>query len=87
MILGQKPIGAKEKGRILGEIFDKHGFDITDVQFVEIFKKEYPENWKRINNAYNRQIRKSKPGNKLPMPPPDQYLKNMYNVYKKKRSE
>lgn len=59
--------------------------DINDAEeFVTLFKQQYPDDYAKIQKAYLAEERKDKKGKGHPMPQPDQYLKNMYNVAIKK---
>jgi hypothetical protein len=51
---------------------------------MEKFIETYPDDWKKINSNYNKHVRKSKEGKSIPMPKPEQYLKNMLYVWQKK---
>lgn len=54
--------------------------------FIELFKKEYPKDWLKIVNSYDKHKKINKPGKIQPMPEPTQYLINTYKVYSKKLS-
>ncbi|UUV23831.1 MULTISPECIES: hypothetical protein [Lysinibacillus] len=82
--MAQKPVPAKEKK--LSNLFEKHGLDISEEQFIEIFKEEYSKDWSRIQETYAKQEEKRKPGQAAPMPEPTKYLQNMYKVFIKKHS-
>lgn len=82
--MAQKPVPAKEKK--LANLFEKHGMEITEDQFIQIFKDEYPKDWYRIQDTYAKQEEKRKPGKAAPMPEPIKYLRNMYKVFMKKHS-
>lgn len=53
-------------------------------EFKSKFKEIYPNDWKRIINKYNEEERKTKPGKAHPMPEPEKYLENTFNVWKMK---
>ncbi|MEE4000985.1 hypothetical protein V1T75_11620 [Tenacibaculum sp. FZY0031] len=53
--------------------------------FMEKFIETYPSDWEKINSNYNKHLRKNKEGKSFPMPKPEQYLKNMLNVWQKKQ--
>jgi hypothetical protein len=56
--------------------------DRSDVnEFVNLFIKNYPSDWQRINERWNKHEIANK-GKKHPMPKPEQYLINLYNNYK-----
>lgn len=82
--MAQKPVPAKEKK--LKVLFEKHGIDISENEFIEIFQVEYPRDWVRIQEIYKLQEENRKTGKAAPMPEPFQYLRNMYKVYLKKHS-
>lgn len=42
----------------------------------------YPDDWEKINKAFVKEERKTKPGKSHPMPNPDKYLENTYKVVK-----
>lgn len=65
-------------------IFLEKGMDISEKEFIEVFKSLYPKDWERIVSRYNKEEEKTKPGKKHPMPEPNKYLSNTYKVYKKK---
>lgn len=54
-------------------------------EFKEKFIELYPKDWKKIEKAYNDHVRNTKEGKKIPMPKPEQYLKNALNVWNKKQ--
>lgn len=53
-------------------------------EFIDKFKELYPKDWARIEKSYRDHVRNTKPNKKIPMPNPDQYLKNALNVWNKK---
>ena len=53
-------------------------------EFINLFKVEYPTDYQRIVKTYNDEERKDKKGKGHPMPHPDVYLRNTYNVAIKK---
>ena len=55
--------------------------------FIEKFKELYPKDWAKIEKSYRDHVRDTKPGKKIPMPKPDQYLKNALNVWTKKNQQ
>jgi hypothetical protein len=59
--------------------------DISDLtEFKTQFKKLYPKEWQNIIKTYNDEIRRDKKDKGVPMPEPEQYLTNAYNVGLKK---
>jgi hypothetical protein len=68
------------------KIFEEIGSDCSLNEFTEKFLKDYPSDWDRINKVYNQHERKDVKGKGHPMPEPDQYMKNMYNVGKIKHN-
>jgi len=80
--MGQSVIVKKEEK--VTKIFNTHGLNISEMEFVEIFKKEYPKDWDRINKVYTDEEKETKPGKSHPMPEPKIYLINTYKVYKNK---
>lgn len=70
-------IKKKEKvNRILAELGTACTFEAFSVKF----KEYYPEDWKRINQRYNQHEKMDSKGKGHPMPNPDRYMQNMYNV-------
>lgn len=60
--------------------------DITNAdEFAKLFLQQYPDDYSRIQKTYNKEEWKDKKGKGHPMPCPDTYLRNMYNVAIKKR--
>lgn len=73
-----------KKEEKVNKIFEQLGIDVTLEEFVEKFKEDYPKDWDRINKIYNQHERRDIKGKGHPMPEPNQYLKNMYNIGKTK---
>jgi hypothetical protein len=65
----------------LSKLPEKYSF----IEFKEKFIELYEKDWKKIEKAYNDHIRDSKEEKKIPMPKPEQYLKNALNVWNKKQ--
>ena len=61
--------------------------DFTPDEFIEKFKELYPEDWAKIDRCYQEHEQKTKPGKKHPMPHPNQYFKNLLNVFGKNKRE
>ena len=57
--------------------------DFSQQDFIDKFKELYPKDWTKLEKAYAEHIRNTKPGKPVPMPKPEQYLKNALNVWKK----
>ena len=55
--------------------------------FIDKFIELYEKDWIKIEKTYFEHLRKTKPGKKNPMPKPEQYLKNMLNVWNKNNSK
>jgi hypothetical protein len=51
------------------------------------FRELYPDDWGRIVSRYNKHKKISKPGKRIPMPPPEKYLSNMVGTYLSKKSK
>lgn len=49
-------------------------------EFKELFKKMYPDDWKRINRKYLKETVNVKAEKEYPMPEPEVYLHNMYQM-------
>lgn len=68
-------------------LVNKLGRDCDKDEFVLNFKMDYPKDWKKINDKYTNHEyanqNKKKPTH--PMPIPEQYIKNMLNVWLKKQ--
>lgn len=60
---------------------EKYEFQEFKEKFIELYEKD----WKKIEKTYNDHIRDTKTGKKIPMPKPEQYLKNALNVWNKKQ--
>lgn len=73
-----------KKAEKVNSIFQELGENCSFESFSTLFKKNFPDDWARIIRVYNRHERKDKKGKGHPMPEPEQYLKNAYNVGKKK---
>jgi inorganic pyrophosphatase len=58
--------------------------DYSDIEFIEKFKELYPNDVKKIEANYRKHQRKTKPGGNHPMPSPDQYMRNMLNIFRNK---
>lgn len=58
------------------------GYSFED--FIDRFKELYMSDWKKIEANYFEHIKRTKPGKPVPMPKPEQYLKNALNVWLKK---
>lgn len=65
-------------------IFSELGANCSFEEFFEKFKEKYPNDWARINEVYREHERKDTKGKGHPMPKPEQYMINAYNVGKKK---
>lgn len=73
-----------KKAEKVKSIFMELGGNCSFEEFSAQFKEKFPNDWNRIIAVYNRHERKDKKGKGHPMPKPNQYLKNAYNVGKKK---
>lgn len=72
----------KEEKAVL--IFEKIK-DIKNVnEFKEIFKMEYPNDWTKIIARYNEHERNKIKKKAHPMPHPEKYLENLFNIQYKK---
>ncbi len=57
----------------------------SDMQeFKAKFKELYPSDWGRINDVFQEEERRDKKGKGIPMPHPEKYLENMFNVARSK---
>tara|TARA_R110002051_G_scaffold306845_2_gene377640 strand:- start:4045 stop:4284 length:240 start_codon:yes stop_codon:yes gene_type:complete len=65
----------------ISKLSEKYSFNEFKDKFIELYEKD----WRRIEKAYNDHVRKTKEGKKIPMPEPEQYLKNALNVWNKKQ--
>ncbi len=52
-------------------------------EFIDKFKEIYPKDWKKLELTYTDHVKNTKPGKAIPMPKPEQYLKNAVNVWTK----
>lgn len=69
------------------EIFDELGKDCSFESFYGKFIEKNPKDFKRIKARYNKEERKTKEGKRHPMPHPTQYIRNLFNTYKKEYIE
>lgn len=76
-----------KKEEKINKIFEQIGIDGTYEEFAEKFKEDYSKDWDRINKVYNQHEKKDVKGKGHPMPNPNQYMKNMYNVGREKHSK
>lgn len=65
----------------ISKLSKKYSFNEFKDKFIELYEKD----WRRIEKAYNDHVRKTKEGKKIPMPKPEQYLRNALNVWNKKQ--
>lgn len=72
-----------EKVKIVIEALSAN-YSVQD--FANKFKELFPNDWKKVELAYQKHIRDKNPGKSVPMPNPEQYLKNSLNVYLKKNT-
>ena len=56
----------------------------NEQEFKDLFKTTYPDDWKKIIAKFRAEERADTKGKGHPMPEPDTYLHNMFNVAKKK---
>lgn len=73
-----------KKAEKVNGIFEKLGADCSFEDFSKEFKEKYPGDWDRINKVYRQHEKRDTKGKGHPMPEPNQYMKNMYNVGKAK---
>lgn len=66
------------------EIYKQLGDNISEDEFIRLFKELYPCDWNRIKEKYWEEERSVKPGRRHPMPHPDIYMKNMYRNTKQR---
>lgn len=78
---GQLIIKKEEK---FTDIVKKLPQGYSDDEFIDAFKKAYPEDWSKINKRYEEHERLTKPGKSHPMPEPSKYLKNALKIFQKK---
>ncbi|PKE09619.1 hypothetical protein MRN59_10955 (plasmid) [Macrococcoides caseolyticum] len=83
MMMGQSVIPKKTEK--INKLFQKYGKDISLEEFKDNFKKDYPKDWDRINKRYKEQVTIPKKNGKKPgpMPNPEKYLENVFNVFSK----
>lgn len=58
--------------------------DYSEKEFIDKFKELYQTDWDKIVHTRNQHLRKTKQGKPVPMPEPEQYLKNALNVWRKR---
>ena len=68
---------------IIGSLPD----NFCEQDFTDKFKELYPKEWAKLEKTYADHLRHTKPGKPIPMPKPEQYLKNALNVWNKQNSE
>lgn len=62
--------------------------NIDDVnEFKQLFISMYPNDWKRVQQRYMEHEERDTKRKGHPMPEPEQYLVNMYKVYRSKISK
>ncbi len=66
----------------ISKLPEKYSFNEFKDKFIELYEKD----WRRIEKVYNDHVRKTKVGKKIPMPKPEQYLRNALNVWNKKQT-
>ena len=54
------------------------GSDVSEELFVERFKEEWPDDWKKIVEKFELEEADTPPRKKHPMPEPEVYMKEMY---------
>ena len=69
----------KEK---LKQVFQILGSDHTEEDFINTFKRLYPEDWLKIQEVWSNEEKGTPPGKRHPMPHPDVYMKEMYRNHK-----
>lgn len=72
-----------KKDEKIAATVDALGNEYTVQQFIDKFTELHPNDWARIEKAYNDHERKTKPGKSHPMPKPAKYLENMLKVWSK----
>ena len=80
--MAQSVIPKKEEKvtTVFQAMHDKNSLD----EFKTKFKEMHPRDWGRIVSRYNEHERRDTKQKGHPMPEPEQYLKNTFNVYKGK---
>ena len=76
-----------KKEEKVNRIFGELGTNCTFEEFFDKFKEVYPNEWEKIIKTYKQHESRDKKGKGHPMPDPNQYMKNMYNVGKSKISK
>lgn len=77
----------KKKDEKAKHILSLMGDVQSEDEFKTLFKSTYPEDYALITKTYNKEERMDIKGKGHPMPSPDKYLHNMYNVALKKMQE
>lgn len=72
---------SRKKQKVIS-IFRALGNKHDEQSFITLFKEQYPEDWKKINNKWEEEERNVLPGKKHPMQIPDTYMKEMYRNWK-----
>ncbi len=53
----------------------------TNLEFIDKFKLEYPNDWAKALGEYDKHERKTKSGKSHPCPKPEQYFINALNMF------
>lgn len=73
-----------KKDEKVAQVVANAGTDIEAPKFIEAFKEMFPKDWKKICENYREHVQNAKPGKKIPMPNPEQYLINALKVWRAK---
>ena len=70
-------------------VIEKMNNQYDEQEFKNLFKETYPNDWEKIIRKYQKEERKDVKGKGKghPMPDPDTYLHNMYNVVRNKQQK
>ena len=64
------------------QVFQILGSDQSEEDFINTFKRLYPEDWQKIQEVWSYEEKCTPPGKRHPMPHPDVYMKEMYRNHK-----
>ena len=70
-----------KKDEKIGAVLNALPANYSLQDFVVKFKEMYISDWNKLEINYSKHLRDNKPGKPIPMPNPEQYLKNALNVW------
>ncbi|MBI1920801.1 MAG: hypothetical protein HYS23_06930 [Geobacter sp.] len=76
----------KKKDQKIAEVVASLPLDFSEADFIARFQELYPEEWEKIGEKHQQQLRDQEPGMVLTMPEPRRYLSNILRVWKRKQA-